>query len=130
MYHWNLVVFVEQMKGMGLYRITFDGLKRIATSATDANINKHLNGINLSIKECDIDSGLKIAHFLAQVIHESGSFLYSAEIGASDSDYGGIKDRGLMQVTWEESYKKYGEFVGEDVATPERPEHCLEPPPR
>lgn len=117
-YHWNPVAFVEQMKRMRS-GITFDELKRI-TGATNANINKHLNGINRALKECDIDSELKVAHFLAQVIHESGGFDATAEDvseEAAEDVYGGFKGRGLIHVTYEENYKKYGEFAGEDVTS-------------
>lgn len=114
LYHWSPVALVEHMNLIGGFQLSFDELKRIATSATDANINKHLNGINEALRDCGIDTGLKVAHFVAQVIQESGSLQFTDEQGHTDDDYEGYKGRGLMQLTWLSGYQEYGNFVGED----------------
>ena len=60
---------------------------------------------------------LKIIHFLAQVISESGSFRYVSEIGATDSDYKGFKGRGLIQLTGIDNYKSYEDYENEDFTS-------------
>ncbi len=85
----------------------------------------YLNKIFIKYK---IDSPLRIAHFLAQVIHESGSFRYSEEI-ASGAAYEGRKDlgnvikgdgkkfkgRGLIQLTGRANYSIFSKSVGIDL---------------
>jgi putative chitinase len=73
-------------------------------------------------------NGLRLAHFLAQLIHESGSFRYMEEL-ASGNAYEGRKDlgnishgdgprfkgRGPLQLTGRANYKAYGRKLGIDL---------------
>lgn len=75
-----------------------------------------------------MDSALRLAHFLAQLIHESGSFAYMEEI-ASGQAYEGradlgntqagdgklFKGRGPLQITGRGNYRLYGERIGIDL---------------
>lgn len=76
---------------------------------------------------------LRLAHFVAQLIHESGSFRYMEEI-ASGAAYEGRKDlgnvvagdgkrykgRGPIQITGRANYQKFGRLIGIDIEeTPE-----------
>ena len=81
-----------------------------------------------------IDSPLQIAHFIAQLAHESGSLLYAEEL-ADGSAYNGrtdlgnnqpgdgprFKGRGLIQLTGRNNYQAYSDFTGVDyVSDPAR----------
>ena len=81
----------------------------------------------------DITTPQRMAHFLAQIAHESGELRYTKEL-ASGRAYEGRKDlgntkkgdgvrykgRGLIQITGRANYKKYADFCGFDVvAKPE-----------
>lgn len=88
-------------------------------------------------RECaryGIDTPLRVAHFIAQIAHESGSLRYTEEI-ASGKAYEGradlgnthagdgvrFKGRGLIQLTGRANYTDYSAEVGFDyVAHPER----------
>jgi Predicted chitinase len=75
-----------------------------------------------------MQSALRLAHFLAQLIHESGSFRYMEEI-ASGQAYEGRKDlgnvnpgdgklfkgRGPIQITGRANYRRYGKKIGIDI---------------
>lgn len=89
--------------------------------------------LNKYAKEFGIDTKMRWAHYLAQVGHESMSFLYSEEI-ASGSAYENRKDlgnvvpgdgkkykgRGLIQLTGRANYRNYSGYCGFDVvAQPE-----------
>lgn len=77
-----------------------------------------------------IDTPRQIAHFIAQLAHESGSLLYSEEL-ASGSAYEGrtdlgnsqagdgvrFKGRGLIQLTGRNNYQQYSQFTGIDYVS-------------
>lgn len=102
--------------------ITIDELKAIAPSATDHRIESIYPFLLNALDRYEINTPLRIAHFLAQVIHESGSFRYMEEIASGEAyedraDLGNIhrgdgkrfKGRGLIQLTGRENYELYSE---------------------
>ncbi|WP_198306470.1 glycoside hydrolase family 19 protein [Arcobacter vandammei] len=88
--------------------------------ATLTNCEKHIKGFNLAFEKFNIKTCLRKAHFLAQVLHESGHLRLTKEGDNKERTY--LKSqkyypyvgRGLMQITWEENYKNYGLATGED----------------
>lgn len=92
-----------------------------------------LPGIKKVMKDHKIDTPLRMAHFLAQTAHESGSFMRMTEMGGDSyfNKYNGrtdlgntqpgdglrFKGRGLIQITGRHNYTKFGASVGEDFTT-------------
>ena len=93
--------------------------------------------IDAALIEFDINTPLRLAHFLAQVGHESGGFKYVKEIwtnSPAQQSYEGaarlgntepgdgekFMGRGPMQLTGRKNYKLCGAFIGVDlVAQPQ-----------
>lgn len=117
--------------------ITKDLLKQCLPFAKDANLSKFITPLNLTFEKYAINTPKRIAAFLAQIAHESGSFRYVEEI-ASGSAYEGRKDlgntqpgdgkrfkgRGLIQITGRTNYEAVGKALHYDFIN--QPDHlCL-----
>lgn len=123
--------------------LTADILKNAVPYITDVRIIKYLQALNDTLVKYQINSPLRVAHFLAQVGHESASFRYVEEI-ASGAAYEGRKDlgniykgdgvkfkgRGVIQITGRTNYGAYSKATGIDfIATPKKlaeVPHCID----
>lgn len=90
-------------------------------------IDRLYNSIVECLNKYNINTNLRISHFLAQVLHESGCFVYFEEI-ASGAAYEGRKDlgnvnkgdgilfkgRGLIQITGRANYTQLSKDLGTD----------------
>lgn len=59
--------------------ITVQQLRDIMPAATDENVEKYAPALNDEMQKFEVNTPLRIAYFIAQIAHESGSFRYSSE---------------------------------------------------
>lgn len=108
--------------------LSVDRLIEIAPYASRAQVTLLLPHLLLTMAEYEINTPLRQAHFLAQLIHESGSFNYLEEIDPGDylegrTDLGNtqpgdgrrFKGRGLIQITGRSNYQACGQALGIDL---------------
>ena len=122
--------------------LTKNQLEQICKSKKNAEI--FYDGIIETCIRYEINTPLRVCHFLAQVLHESGNFRYMEEI-ASGAAYEGRKDlgnihkgdgkkfkgRGLIQLTGRANYAAYSKDRGIDfIANPklisDDPKNCVD----
>lgn len=75
---------------------------------------KYCDSLNNVCKQYEINTKYRVAHFLAQLGHESSRLRYTKEQGSKwyfmTKKYGyRFRGRGLIQLTWEYGYKAYYE---------------------
>jgi putative chitinase len=109
-------------------------LKGIMPVGTWAKIRLYLPRLQVGMAERSINTALRQAHFLAQLGHESMSFVYAEEI-ASGAAYEGraslgntepgdgmrFKGRGLIQLTGRANYTAYGRAIGRNLTDGDNP---------
>ena len=95
--------------------LTEQVLKDVGVSGKKAT--EFLDAINKTFIEYKINSCLRKAHFLAQVIHESVGFNFTEEQNVLDTAYGGFKGRGLLQLTGKSNYEAYSLYENEDFTS-------------
>lgn len=105
-----------------------DSLMAVMAMGVESTIKLYLNLLKTALPKYQVNTPLRIAHFLAQIGHESMSFVYTQEI-ASGAAYEGRKDlgnikkgdgvrfkgRGLLQLTGRDNYGSYGKYIKKDL---------------
>ncbi len=115
--------------------ISFDQLRGIMKGAKATDIENFLEPLKRVMEKYEINTPLRMVHFLAQIAHESGSLRFKQEI-ASGAAYEGRKDlgntrpgdgkkfkgHGLIQITGRANHTAYAEYVGDPdlIEHPER----------
>ena len=98
--------------------MTVDQLKKIATGASSSNVTAYIDALNETFIKYKMDGCLTRAHFLAQILEESGQFSATLEAGGRGVlAYDPWRGRGLIQLTYEKTYKEYGDYAGIDVTS-------------
>ena len=93
------------------YNISIEQLEKMAPFATDKARIAILTPLNEAMNEFNINTPSRIAAFMAQIIHESGSFKYTSEI-ADGSAYENRKDLGNLLPEALEAAHKAGTSTG------------------
>jgi putative chitinase len=108
--------------------ITKELLKKIAPSAKDSIISDLEKYFDKYLEKYEVNTYLRVAHFLAQAAHESASFKTLEEY-ASGAAYEGREDlgnvnkgdgirykgRGIFQLTGRNNYRTMGAKLGKDL---------------
>lgn len=109
-------------------------LSVVMPRALPVRINRYYKALVKGMKKYDITKPLRMAHFVAQIGHETASLRYAEEI-ADGSAYEGrtdlgntqagdgkrFKGRGLIQLTGRANYTRYSKHAGVDyVANPRK----------
>ncbi|MCU0551047.1 MAG: hypothetical protein MUC48_17000 [Leptolyngbya sp. Prado105] len=117
--------YAEILPETPLPAITMNHLLQIAPHAEPNQLASLFPHLLLTMAEYGVSTPMRQAHFLAQLIHESGSFNYLEEIDPGDylegrADLGNIhpgdgrrfKGRGLIQITGRNNYEACGHALG------------------
>lgn len=116
---------------VSLRHITVEQLQEMLPDSTDALAEVYVDPLNECMEIFEINTPLRKAHFMAQVLHETAFFKYTQEI-ASGKAYEGRKDlgntqpgdgplfkgRGLLQITGRGNYVKCQAYLREKLAEP------------
>ncbi|MEB0080338.1 hypothetical protein QN386_25380, partial [Pseudomonas sp. CCI3.2] len=97
--------------------ITDAQLQLITPSTSKQKIEAYIDSINEMFIKFNFDKCISRAHILAQILHESGGLRFTTEglpSGAPQPSYSPYIGRGLLQITWEENYRLYGLYAGEN----------------
>ena len=108
-------------------RVTREQLLAIMPN-TKSRIDQYLGYINGYADEFGINTAMRMAHYLAQIAHESSELRYTKEIASGKAyewraDLGNThrgdgvryKGRGLIQITGRANYQAYARYCGFDV---------------
>ncbi|CAE6872439.1 M23 family metallopeptidase [Paraburkholderia domus] len=74
---------------------------------------RFLSPLNLALRKyCISNNGLRLSYFLGNAIQETTYLSRTAEGNGSQATYAPWYGRGVIQLTFEENYKRYGDFKG------------------
>lgn len=108
--------------------ITREMIKQIAPTSKDSIVNPLVDYLNMHMPKYEVNTYLRVCHFLAQAAHEAASFRTLEEY-ASGAAYEGRKDlgntqkgdgvrykgRGIFQLTGRANYRTIGAKIGMDL---------------
>jgi len=118
--------------------LTKEQLKTIISPVKydDVRLQQIVDALNQTFQKYAIDTNKRVCHFLAQVLHESGAFRYSAEIWGNtpaqvgydtrvdlgntpekDGDGFKFRGRGWIQLTGKTNYQLLGKTFGVDFVS-------------
>ena len=118
-WHFNPVMFVTMMQSCSCSaEITKEQLKEIG-NIDDAVATRYLDALNGAFVKYEIASCINKAHFVSQLMHESGRLVYTKEITNPKRQpiYSPWIGRGLIQLTLRLNYDKYENYSGEDFTS-------------
>ncbi|KXU93678.1 hypothetical protein CR51_28805 [Caballeronia megalochromosomata] len=97
--------------------ISVETLQRIATAASEEKIRAYISSLNQAFSDFNLTTCITRAHFIAQLLTESGQFQFTVELADKKLDYDPWRGRGLIQITFQKNYEKYGRYVNEDFTS-------------
>lgn len=118
--------------------ITVQMIKALAPNSKDSVVNDVVKFFNIHAPKYDVDTYLRVTHFMSQAAHESASFRTLEEY-ATGAAYEGRKDlgnvskgdgakykgRGIFQLTGRANYRDMGRKLG--LRLEETPAHAATP---
>jgi putative chitinase len=133
--HWELGAITARsattptFPGIDLAKLRATCIKESTGNVSDAKIDQLLLALCTEGPKFSVKTALDLAHFLAQVFHESGRLLFTKEEGGdsyyAENEYDQNADgvyfcgRGLMQCTWSYNYQNVKDRTGVDcIANP------------
>jgi len=112
-YHLHPLVFTLNINDViSMHQlVTISQLSKIMSNATLARVRQFHRAINTTLKEFEINTPIRIAHFLGQISHETADLLYLEEIQVFSGDREKFKGRGLIQLTHRETYSEFQKYI-------------------
>ena len=109
--------------------ITIEQLKYICPAVSLKNLMIYQPILNEQMQLFDVNTNIRIQHFIAQIAHESGQFIYVKELDSGKEyefrkylgnvnagDGVKFKGRGLLQITGRSNYSKLSTYLfGNDI---------------
>ncbi len=122
-------------------KFTREKLQGIMAAASEGLVDSYFKSLTRGMSAHAIDTPLRVAHFLAQVGHESADLRYCEERASGDAYEGRLdlgnrepgdgrrfKGRGLIQVTGRANYQAYSDARGGDFVTGANPRRIASEP--